>query len=236
MRAALFVLLAAPGAWGTSGDGNSVGESIARLRDGSIDVREAATRDLATRGESALPDLREALTKELDPEVRGRIELLLCRISTEKRRREFKGGEPVGGLVARLQAIPDKASAEITFTLEIMNVMDHAARFVPIERWDLSLPNRGTSQPDAEACLHVRQLTGERSTSYSASRACGVKIPARTVLLLKPGETRSFERRVRVADLRPGRHEAEIEYFGPKLVGGCPENLKSNVVTWEVGE
>lgn len=55
----------------------------------------------------------------------------------------------------------------------------------------------------------------------------------RTVVLLYPGESRIFERRLSVGSLREGNHRMQAEYFSDKLLGAS-EALKTNAIEFEI--
>jgi len=58
--------------------------------------------------------------------------------------------------------------------------------------------------------------------------------PERTVVLLKPAESLTFECRLDPETMPAGEYSAQLEYYSKGLLG-APEDLKSNVLKFKVG-
>ena len=208
-------------------------ELILQFQDDSIEVREKAARELIALGEPVLPALKEALPVEANVEVRARIRDVVARIESEKRRREFKGGTPVNGLAALLEGSLNPEKTEFRLKAQFMNVGTRPVEFALIKGWNSRLPNFSSSSSGAEACVTIRQLTGERGNRFGGRFGCGGR-PVYTFVQLAPGESRTFEHAVDVTALRDGDHEIEVEYFATKLLKDFAENPKSNILPFKI--
>jgi hypothetical protein len=215
-------------------DPNSrLGELLAQFQDDSIEVREKAGREMVALGEPALPALKNALDGETNAEVRARIRDVVVRIEAEKRRREFKGGTPVNGLAASLEGTLNPEKTEFRLKVQFMNVGTQPVEFALITGWNRRLPNFSSSSSGAEACVTIRQLTGERGNRFGGRFGCGGR-PVYTFVRLAPGEGRTYEHAVDVTELRAGDHEIEVEYLATKLLKDFTENPKSNVLPFKI--
>ena len=154
-------------AWHRQETDSRVREGVAKLADDSIEARENAQAELVALGEPALSELKQALSKTSNSEARGRIQSVINRIETAKRRREFKGGKPVNGLGALLEGKPDTDSDEFILRVQIVNLGTEPRDMVLIRGWDSSLPDNSYSSSSSEARVTIRQLSGEMSNSFS---------------------------------------------------------------------
>jgi hypothetical protein len=151
-----FILLLGPALLA----GTPVDELVSALDDESIEVREKAAAGLVALGEPALPALRSALEKTRDAETRGRIEDVLHRLETGRRRREFRGGEAAGGLCAALR-LREEDPSTLRVQVEFMNVGEERRSFAPIRWWNLRVPGDGFVSNLSEALLEVKSLSGQ---------------------------------------------------------------------------
>ncbi|MBU0639446.1 MAG: hypothetical protein KKB50_11325 [Planctomycetes bacterium] len=76
----------------------TLAELVARLGDEQYDVREQATRSIFKLGRSALPQLREFLAQETDPETTHRLRFLLDNMIPPDRAALVVRAEPASGL------------------------------------------------------------------------------------------------------------------------------------------
>lgn len=169
MRIFLIGVLLASTAWSRQEADSRVPGLVVQLNDDSVEIREGASAELVALGEPALPALKQALLGAVNEEVRGRIKDVLDRISSDVRRRAFKGGTPVDGLAASLEARREKDSKEFVLKIQIMNVGHQARNLVLIQRWNTRLPETSRSSSGSEAAVEVEQLSGEFATSFSSS-------------------------------------------------------------------
>lgn len=120
------------------------------------------------------------------------------------------GGPVVNGLQASLRAEPRPAG--VALVLEIKNVTDLARLFVPIERWDESLPEvmHVSGKPYVEAQVILRRI--DRAPRSFGLISGGWHGSAEVqVVTLEPGASRKY---VREYALEPGDYEAEVLYWG----------------------
>lgn len=196
-----------------------------------IEVRERAARELVGLGEEALPRLRRELAEAVDTESRLRLQGVIARLETDRRRRAFGGGNEVAGLRARLVKVEDAPEGRVPYRLEIMNVDAAPRPFVPIRVWNASLPEGSRTRSSAQAGLTLKRRDPQVSGLCYGSYGCGGG-PDRRSVLLQPGESRSFP----LLDgeyVAPGRYELQVSYLAKRLLE-AGEDLASDVVTFEI--
>lgn len=159
----LLVVVLASGAWPGQDADTRVQDILSRFRDDSVEVRERAAEDLLALGEKVEPALRLALLEPRDEESRGRIQAVLDRFAADRRRRDFKGGKPVDGLAASLEAQKVDGSEEYSLRIRIMNIGLQPRPLVLINHWSTSYPRLFDSSSGAEATARIEQLTGDQS-------------------------------------------------------------------------
>jgi hypothetical protein len=209
-------------------------ERVQALEDDSIEHREKAAADLLALGPAALPALRAALEISSAPEARARIEDILHRLEESRRRREFRGGEIQEGLGAAVRIVQTDPAVFVV-QVEIMNVDDAGRPFFPVQWWSLMLPRERFATNLAEGVLMVQQLSGPPLGEVQRDRLC-VRGPLnRTPIILGPGESRVYEYRMDRASLPEGEYSVRFEYYSCALLH-TPENLKSNLATFQVGK
>jgi hypothetical protein len=205
-----------------------VRDLVQALGDDSIEVREKAADDLSSMGESARTPLEVSLRSTQSPEVRARIGEVLARIDQEKRRREYRGGAPVGGLGATLRRVRGEPGGAAVFELEIVNLGPGDHPFFGVESWNFSWPDETEGSTAAEGALEVRRRGGPEARSRTVSLDC-VAEPCRTRELLGPGRSRTFQVKLDTSALGKGDFEVRAVYYAKKLLG-AEENLASNAL------
>jgi hypothetical protein len=163
MRTLLIAILQVLAARSQEDLDTRVQEMVAKLGDDSIETREDAVASLVALGEPVVGSLKQAILRSGDGEVRARIRGALDRIEADARRRKFKGGKPVCGLAASLEADLDRMPKEINLRVQIMNVGDQPMPLVLIQRWNTRFPDRSSSSSSSEAAVEIEQISGERS-------------------------------------------------------------------------
>lgn len=196
-----------------------------------IEARETAALHLLRGGEGALPGLRSRLAEAQDPELRARLKDVVGRLETDIRRRDFGGGNEVGGLRARLRPLEKPVDGRLPYRLEIMNVDAAARPLLPPMVLNRSLPGWSASRSSAHGMLTVKRLSGASETLIRGSYSCGGG-PRGAIVLLRPGETRSLELPAEER-LTPGTYEASLTYYAKRLLG-ADEDLVSDVVRFEI--
>ena len=205
---------------------------VLELSDESIEIRDRASADLASRGEPALPVLRSALGRDPDRELKSRIEVLIPMIAREARRAKFKGGDAVEGFQATLRT--DKQSIrcgeELSFDAEIMNVSKETRAFIPIRHTDSTLPALSSSSSTAHARIVVKELTPKPAGRFGGRFGCGGRI-LKTAVELQSGDSSVYTFKLGAA-LEPGEYEIHVVYYAKSkgLLANAQDDLKSNVV------
>lgn len=207
-------------------------ELVAALEDDSIERREQAAADLLALGPEALPELRAALDTASDPESRARLGDLVHRLGAGKRQREFQGGEIQGGFRAALRKV-DSDPSTLRIEIEIRNVGEGVATFVPVRMWNLLLPWERFGSNLSEGTLTIRQRSGDSCGQPATGRLCVPGPNRRTSVLLQPGESRIYECRLDLESVPRGEYLIEFEYSSSWLLRSA-ENLKSNPLTFTV--
>jgi hypothetical protein len=221
MTALLVILLAA-----LQDGAQRLRELVQALGDDSIEVREKASEELSSLGESAILPLREASRTTPSPEVRARIGEVLSRIDQEKRRRDYRGGTPVGGLGATLRWAQGEPGGAAVLELEIVNLAREDRPFFAAESWDTSWPDETEGSTASEGALRVRRRDGQEPRSRTVSLDC-VAEPCRTREVLGSGRSRTFRLKLDPSRLGKGEFEVRAVYYSKKLLG-AREDLTSN--------
>lgn len=136
-------------------------ELIERLDDESIEVREQAAEALIRWGEASRAPVHEAIARTQNAEVRGRLNDVLRKLDAGKRRREFRGGNVVRGIGARLEVARDMEGEDFIVTVEITNLGPDRQTIEPMGAWNKYLPGEFHDVSNARAGITISQLSGD---------------------------------------------------------------------------
>lgn len=117
------------------------------------------------------------------------------------------------GLVARLDVKP--APGGVTLTLQLRNASRSPISIVAVERWEEFTPDLILEGTHAEALLRIERRSGSAPKGFALlSTHFHSSSPQRRLILLRPGESRSYPRALW---LPPGEYEARATYMGMAL-------------------
>lgn len=201
-----------------------IGGALDDLSSDDIEVRQAAAAELYRQGAKALLDARREAT---DLEAVARLDDLLRRRDVEDRISGFGGENRVAGFGLTLRSDRFFGRGPFRLTVEVMNVDAAPQVFPGLARWDVERPDEETKLQCAEAKLSVKKFIRggfPRTRWTTGSGQVGVPV------VLKPGESTTYETTLDAKSLPAGDYDVKVEYYAAKLIPDAEENLRSNAV------
>ncbi len=207
---------------------------IRSLSSDDIDVRAQAAAGLVKLGEPAIQPMKKALASA-EGEMRARLQELIATVEREERRKNFKGGDEVCGLAARVTGKESyKAGDAIDLTCEIMNLSKEARPYVKATTFDRHSPTEMSSYTSSHGRISVKQISGDRPENSGGLRGCGMGPQIKSVEL-KSGESVSIA--IALGDkLNPGEYEVFVTYYAKtkELLQGATADLVTNVLKFKI--